>query len=80
MDSIQIIDIFVLGGDLVLLHLQCYRTRYYDEHFHSFVVYPTPNTSVVNCEQLDNWYVLNSHKLFDGSSEVYIALKHAFVA
>ena len=76
----KIIDIFVLGGDLVLLHLQCYRTRYYDEHFHSFVVYPTPNTSVVNCEQLDNWYVLNSHKLFDGSSEVYIALKHAFVA
>ena len=76
----KIIDIFILGGDLILLHLQCYRTLYYHEHFHSFVVYPTPNTCMVNTEKLDHWYVLSSHKLFDGSSEVYIALKHAFVA
>ena len=76
----KIIEILVVCGDLTLLHLQCYRTKYYYEHFHSFVVYPTPDMSIFDTEDLSNPFVLNSHKLFDGTSEIYIALKTAFVA
>lgn len=73
-------DIFIVGGDLALLYIQDYQTLYYHKHFHAFVIYPTSTTFVVNTERLNNWNVMNSHKLFDGSPEVYIALKHAFVA
>ena len=51
----KIIDIFVVGGNLVLLHLQNYRTLYYYEHFHSYVVYPTSNNLLCVWSTRKSW-------------------------
>ena len=72
----QVVDIYVACGDTILLHNQHYKTTYYDEHFHSFMVHATPVTSVINVEDLPSYCTMHSHKLFNGSSSLYITLKH----
>ena len=74
----HIIDIYVVSGNMMLLHLYRCQTVYYDDHFHSYVVTDTPNMSVICDENLISPYVLHGHKLFGDFNKTYITLKHAF--
>ena len=40
----HIIDIYVVGGNMMLLHLYHCQTLYYDDHFHSYVVNDTKSS------------------------------------
>ena len=72
----HIIDVFIVGGDLILLHVYHCQNVYFDDHFHSYVITDTTNMSIVCLEDLPSPFVLHGHKLFDESSETYIIMRH----
>ena len=72
----HLIDVYVVGGDLLLLHVYHCQTIYFDDHFHSYVISDTTNMSIVCLQDLLSPFVLHGHKLFDGRSETYITMKH----
>ena len=74
----RIIELFVISGDFLLFHIQNYKNKYFDDHFQAYVVYESPVRSIVCVDDLLCPFVHNSHKLFDGSPEIYITLKYSF--
>ena len=74
----HIIDLYIVSGNILLLHLYHCEALYYDDHYHSYVITDTTKMSVICDKNLLNPFVLHSHKLFNGSKEIYITQKHAF--
>ena len=47
----EVLDIFIVCGDTVLLYIQNYICKYYDDHYHSFVVSLSISKFIVNAIQ-----------------------------
>jgi len=72
----HIIDVYIVGGDLILLHVYRCQNVYFDDHFHSYVISDTSNMSIMCLQDLPSPSVLHGHQLFNGSSETYITMRH----
>jgi len=72
----HIIDVYIVGGDLILLQVYHCKNVYFDDHFYSYVINETINMSIVCNQDLFSPFVLHGHKLFDGSAGTYITMKH----
>lgn len=72
----HIIDVYIVGGDLILLHVYRCQNVYFDDHFHSYVISDTSNMSITCLQDLPSPSVLHGHQLFNGSSETYITMRH----
>lgn len=73
----RILNILILGGDVIVFHVQCYNVVYYDDHFHSFVIVSSINQKLVPFANLFSPFVIHSHVSFDGSNTIYVRPKHA---
>ena len=76
----RIIDVLVASGNMLLFQVQLCSVNYYDEHFHSYVVSELPCVSVVSVEDLCSPFVLHGHSLFNGTKDIYITLRNAFIS
>lgn len=67
-------DILVLGGDLCILVTHC-KVDYFDDHYHAYVIHPSPDRSYVFKDNLRKSCILHVHKRHGVS---YIYLKYYF--
>ena len=52
----HIIDVFIVGGDLILLHVYHCQNVYFDNHFHSYVITDTTNKYICRlCVLKTSW-------------------------
>ena len=65
-------DLMVMGGDMVIFIVSICNVRYYDSHYHAYVVDVTSQRSLFR-----DIIVYHSHKLADGKT--YISLKYYLV-
>ena len=68
-------ELLVIGGDMVLFCVRNCRVRYFDDHYHAYVVDHTSEQSLT-VELLER-NVYHAHAMSDGFS--YISLKHSFM-
>ena len=68
-------DLIVIGGDMVLFCVRNCIVRYFDDHYHAYVVDHTSQQSLT-VELLDR-NVYHAHVMSDGLS--YITLKHSIM-
>ena len=68
-------ELIVIGGDMVLFCVRNCIVRYFDDHYHAYVVDHTSQQSLT-VELLDR-NVYHAHVMSDGLS--YITLKHSFM-
>ena len=71
-----ILNVLIVSSDIIIFHVQCYNLLCYDDHFHSFVITPSPNQQLVPLSDLLSPFVIHSHILFDGSNTTYVRPKH----
>ena len=74
----RIINLYLVGGDLLLFHLYQCQNLYFDDHFHSYIVTEMPNMNMICIEDILSPWVLHGHKLFTDGRETFITLKHLF--
>lgn len=74
----EILDIFLVCSNILLLYVQNYTCEYYDDHYHAFVIKASANNFIVNVDNQQYNIILHSHKLFNNSKELYITLKHLY--
>ena len=72
----RILDIIVVGGDIVVFHVQHYNVLYYDDHLHSYAIISSPNQNLIPLEKLLSPFIIHSHILFDGTSTIHVRPKH----
>ncbi len=68
-------ELIIVGGDLVLFSVRNCNVRYFDDHYHSYVVDYTSQLSLI-VELLDR-NVYHAHFMSDGLP--YVTLKHSFM-
>ena len=68
-------ELIVIGGDMVLFCIRNCNVRYFDDHYHAYVVDHISQKSLT-VELLDR-NVYHAHVMSDGLS--YITLKHSFM-
>ena len=68
-------DLMVMGGDMVIFVVSICNVRYYDSHYHAYVVDVTSQRSLFR--DIIDHNVYHSHKLTDGKT--YISLKYYLV-
>jgi hypothetical protein len=68
-------ELIVIGGDMVLFSVRNCSVRYFDDHYHAYVVDHTSQQSLT-IELLDR-NVYHAHVMSDGLK--YITLKHSFM-
>lgn len=71
----RVVDIIVASPDVSLLKLQSYPVSYFDEHFHSYVIYESSHVFLCLVHTIINisHNVLHSRKLH---GKLYLTLKH----
>ena len=65
----------VLGGDLCILLVTLCIVDYFDDHFHAYVIHPSPNQSYICTDALREPCILHVHRR---TGNLYIYLKHYF--
>ena len=68
-------ELIVIGGDMVLFCVRNCNVRYFDDHYHAYVVDHTSQQSLT-VELLDR-NVYHAHVMSDNLS--YITLNHSFM-
>ena len=72
----KVVDIMVLPDSQVILYLRLYSTLHFDDHYHGYVIEPTPVTQCLPLQSMHYPFVLHQYKNFDRDGNVYIVLKY----
>ena len=69
-----LIEMLVVGGDMLIFVVTVCHTQYFDNHYHAFTVSLTSQQSLTN--HLLDVNVYHGHKLVDQQDIIYVPLKY----
>ena len=75
----EIVDIFLVCSNVLLLYVQNLICDYYDAHYHSYVITTSSTRYIYIVDGQQHNPILHAHELFNNSKEIYIALKYLFI-